>query len=70
MLEQSMNYEEMSKKLNAIIPDETWEALGEIAIQEMRTKSQMSAILLAEAISIRKAKSASLAKNRENEGAA
>ncbi len=70
MLEQSINYEEMSKKLNAIISDETWEALGEIATQEMRTKSQMSAILLAEAISIRKAKSASLAKSRENEGAA
>ena len=40
----------MSKKLNAVIPDETWEALEEIASREMRTKSQMAAILLAEAI--------------------
>ncbi|MEG4287269.1 hypothetical protein QUB68_29610 [Microcoleus sp. A006_D1] len=40
----------MSKKLNAVIPDETWEALDEIASREMRTKSQMAAILLAEAI--------------------
>jgi hypothetical protein len=39
-----------SKKLNAVIPDETWEALDEIASREMRTKSQMAAILLAEAI--------------------
>ena len=40
----------MSKKLNAVIPDETWEALDEIANREMRTKSQMAAILLGEAI--------------------
>jgi Nuclease subunit of the excinuclease complex len=39
-----------SKKLNAVIPDETWEALDEIASREMRTKSQMAAILLGEAI--------------------
>lgn len=45
-----MDYELMSKKLNAVIPDETWEALEEIASREMRTKSQMAAILLAEAI--------------------
>jgi len=37
---------EMSKKLNAVIPDETWEDLEEIATAEMRTKSQMAAILL------------------------
>ena len=36
----------MSKKFNAVIPDETWEALEEIANTEMRTKSQMAAILL------------------------
>lgn len=47
---EDMKYELMSKKLNAVIPDETWEALGEIASSEMRTKSQMAAILLAEAI--------------------
>lgn len=41
---------EMSKKLNAVIPDETWEALEEIATKEMRTKSQMAAILLGEGI--------------------
>jgi predicted transcriptional regulator len=45
-----MKYELMSKKLNAVIPDETWEALDEIANREMRTKSQMAAILLGEAI--------------------
>jgi len=45
-----MEYELMSKKLNAVIPDETWEALDEIANREMRTKSQMAAILLGEAI--------------------
>ncbi len=45
-----MEYELMSKKLNAVIPDETWEALDEIANREMRTKSQMTAILLGEAI--------------------
>ncbi len=44
----------MSKKLNAVITDETWEELEEIAKQEMRTKSQMAAILLAEAIANRK----------------
>jgi predicted transcriptional regulator len=43
----------MSKKLNAIISDETWQALEEIAKQEQRTKSQMAAILLAEAIANR-----------------
>ena len=59
-----MNYEEMSKKLNAIIPDETWEALEEIAKQEMRTKSQMAAILLGEAIAARKAESLSLKKDK------
>lgn len=45
-----MEYELMSRKLNAVIPDETWEALDEIASREMRTKSQMAAILLGEAI--------------------
>ena len=45
-----MSYELMSKRLNAVIPDETWEALEEIASREMRTKSQMAAILLGEAI--------------------
>jgi hypothetical protein len=45
-----MSYELMSKRLNAVIPDETWEALEEIASREMRTKSQMAAILLGKAI--------------------
>lgn len=44
----------MSKKLNAVIPDETWEELEQIAKGEMRTKSQMAAILLAEAIAARR----------------
>lgn len=59
-----MNNEEMSKKLNAIIPDETWEALEEIAKREIRTKSQMAAILLGEAIAARKAESLSLKKDK------
>ncbi|MBD0393262.1 MAG: hypothetical protein ICV52_05150 [Microcoleus sp. C1-bin4] len=45
-----MDYELMSKRLNAVIPDETWDALEEIAKRELRTKSQMAAILLGEAI--------------------
>lgn len=48
----------MSKKLNAVIPDETWEELEQIAKGEMRTKSQMAAILLAEAIAARRTQSA------------
>jgi CopG-like RHH_1 or ribbon-helix-helix domain, RHH_5 len=44
----------MSKKLNAVVPDDTWNDLEELAEQEMRTKSQMAAILLAEAIAARK----------------
>ncbi|MFW9264819.1 MULTISPECIES: ribbon-helix-helix domain-containing protein [unclassified Nostoc] len=58
----------MSKKLNAIIPDETWEALEQIANEEMRTKSQMAAILLGEAIAARhtkKSKSQKLEKTEE-----
>lgn len=43
----------MSKKLNAVIPDETWQALEEIAKKEQRTKSQMAAILLGEALANR-----------------
>jgi hypothetical protein len=39
-----------SKKLNAVIPHETWDALEKIAGRELRTKSQMAAILLGEAI--------------------
>ncbi len=44
----------MSKKLNAVIPDEVWADLETIAKEEVRTKSQMAAILLAEAIAARK----------------
>ena len=64
MCNGDINYGEMSKKLNAVIPDETWEALEEIAIQEMRTKSQMAAILLAEAIATRKQKNPSHKENK------
>lgn len=49
-MSKGINYELMSRKLNAVIPDEIWEALEEIATREMRTKSQMAAILLGEAI--------------------
>lgn len=45
-----MEYELMSRKLNAVIPDETWEALEKIAGRELRTKRHMSAILLGEAV--------------------
>ncbi|TAF18688.1 MAG: hypothetical protein EAZ76_04580 [Nostocales cyanobacterium] len=41
------------KKLNAVIPDETWQALEEIAKKEQRTKSQMAAILLGEALMLK-----------------
>lgn len=55
MMKQETTYApKMSKKLNAVVPDETWNDLEELASQEMRTKSQMAAILLAEAIAIRK----------------
>ena len=40
----------MSRKLNAVIPDETWEALDKIAAREKRTRSYMAATLLGEAI--------------------
>ncbi|MEG4989804.1 hypothetical protein QUB08_29285 [Microcoleus sp. BR0-C5] len=45
-----MSYELMSKRLNAIVPDETWDNLERVAEREMRTKSQMTAILLGEAL--------------------
>jgi len=45
-MKRNSDTEPMSKKLNALIPDETWEDLEEIANAEMRTKSQMAAILL------------------------
>lgn len=57
----------MSKKLNAIIPDETWEALEQIANGEMRTKSQMAAILLGEAIAARRAKESESQKQEKPE---
>ncbi|TBR56527.1 hypothetical protein B4U84_29480 [Westiellopsis prolifica IICB1] len=62
MCDEINDYIEVSKKLNAVIPDEVWEDLEKIAQAEMRTKSQMAAILLAEAIAARKTKSASLKK--------
>jgi len=40
----------MSKKLNAVIADETWETLDKIAALEKRTKSYMVAFFLAEAV--------------------
>ena len=52
---EDMKYELMSKKLNAVIPDEVWDDIDVIAKGEMRTKSQMAAILLAEAITARRA---------------
>ncbi len=62
MCNEINDYSEVSKKLNAVIPDEVWEDLEKIAQAEMRTKSQMAAILLAEAIAARKTKSPSLKK--------
>lgn len=40
----------MSRKLNAVIPDETWEALDKIAAREKRTRSYMAATLIGEAV--------------------
>ena len=57
----------MSKKLNAVIPDETWEALEQIANEEMRTKSQMAAILLSEAIAARRSKKSKSQKPEKTE---
>lgn len=45
----------MSKKLNAVIPDEVSAELERIAKEENRTKSQMAGILLGEAITARNA---------------
>lgn len=42
--------EEMSQRLNAIIPDEVNDDLIKISQQENRTKSQMTGILLAKGI--------------------
>jgi hypothetical protein len=42
--------EEMSQRLNAIIPDEVNDDLIKISEQENRTKSQMTGILLAKGI--------------------
>ena len=44
----------MSQRLNAIVPDETYQQLLQLAEIEKRTKSQMAAILIEEAISSRK----------------
>jgi predicted transcriptional regulator len=43
----------MSKKLNAVVRDEVIEALDDLAKEENRTRSQMSDILLGEAIAAR-----------------
>lgn len=43
----------MSQRLNAIIPDDVYENLLRIAETEKRTKSQMAAILIEEAITAR-----------------
>lgn len=43
----------MSQRLNAIIPDQVFEKLLGLSEQEKRTKSQMAAILIEEAITAR-----------------
>jgi predicted transcriptional regulator len=45
----------MSQRLNAILPDDVYEELLGLAESEKRTKSQMAAILIEEAIATRKA---------------
>jgi hypothetical protein len=44
----------MSQRLNAILPDPVFEDLVSIAESEKRTKSQMAAILIEEAITARR----------------
>jgi hypothetical protein len=46
----------MSQRLNAILPDLVFEDLIKLADSEKRTKSQMAAILIEEAIANRKEK--------------
>lgn len=43
----------MSQRLNAILPDDVFEKLLRLSEQEKRTKSQMAAILIEEAITAR-----------------
>lgn len=43
----------MSQRLNAILPDGVFEKLLRLSEQEKRTKSQMAAILIEEAINAR-----------------
>ncbi len=43
----------MSQRLNAILPDNVFEKLLRFSGQEKRTKSQMAAILIEEAIAAR-----------------
>lgn len=47
----------MSHRLSAIIPDEVWEEIQKVAENDNRTKSQMVAILLEEALKARREKS-------------
>ncbi|MBD2458471.1 hypothetical protein H6G80_30945 [Nostoc sp. FACHB-87] len=67
MSDEQTSSDLMSKKLNAVIPDETWEALEQIANEEMRTKSQMAAILLSEAIAARRSKKSKSQKPEKTE---
>ena len=43
----------MSQRLNAILPDDVFEKLLRFSEQEKRTKSQMAALLIEEAITAR-----------------
>jgi len=65
--------EEMSQRLNAIIPDEVNDDLIKISQQENRTKSQMTGILLAKGIDAyykEQAKKPKSSESDKDEGAA
>lgn len=55
----------MSQRLNAILPDGVFEDLLRLSEQEKRTKSQMAAILIEEAIIARKRDALSSKKQEE-----
>lgn len=61
----------MSQRLNAILPDDVYEELLRFAESEKRTKSQMAALLIEEAIATRKAqKDENTTPKKKSKGAA
>jgi predicted transcriptional regulator len=60
----------MSQRLNAILPDNVYEELLMLAETEKRTKSQMAALLIEEAIATRKAQQNESPSPKKGKGAA